>query len=85
MLKTGLLGLQAHAEHLDTVSGVHFGHCRVTECNTGVQCLLFCCRYALSNWNVFRACMRREFIIMKRNGIVFGFRIVQVRTIYLSS
>lgn len=36
------------------------------------------CRYALNNWNVFKACMRREFIIMKRNSIVFGFRIIQV-------
>lgn len=36
------------------------------------------CRYALSNYNVFKACMRREYIIMKRNSLVFTFRIAQV-------
>ena len=39
-------------------------------------------RYALSNWDVFKACMRREYIIMKRNSIVFGFRIAQVSCCY---
>ncbi|KAL3156297.1 hypothetical protein ABBQ32_012567 [Trebouxia sp. C0010 RCD-2024] len=35
-------------------------------------------KFALSRWGVFQACMRREFIIMKRNSIVFGFRIAQL-------
>ncbi|KAL3152681.1 hypothetical protein ABBQ38_012276 [Trebouxia sp. C0009 RCD-2024] len=35
-------------------------------------------KFALSRWGVFQACMHREFIIMKRNSIVFGFRIAQL-------
>lgn len=40
----------------------------------------FCtqCRYALSSYNIFKACLRREYIIMKRNWIVFSFRVAQV-------
>ena len=36
------------------------------------------CRFALSSWMVFKACMRRDYIIMKRNSLVFLFRLGQV-------
>ena len=41
---------------------------------------VFACvyRYALSSYNIFKACLRREYIIMKRNALVFSFRIGQV-------
>lgn len=56
---------------LDAVEPVRFA----------LSCELWC-RFALSRWGVFQACMRREFIIMKRNSIVFGFRIAQVSPCY---
>lgn len=36
------------------------------------------CRFALSSWMIFKACMRRDYIIMKRNSLVFLFRLGQV-------
>ncbi|KAA6418150.1 MAG: ATP-binding cassette transporter [Trebouxia sp. A1-2] len=35
-------------------------------------------KYALTSFNVFKACLRREYIIMKRNWIVFSFRVAQL-------
>ena len=36
------------------------------------------CRYALSSYYIFKAFLRREYIIMKRNALVFSFRVGQV-------
>lgn len=57
--------------------------CNIT-CNSNVACDTvtgenWLCRYALTSFNVFKACLRREYIIMKRNWIVFSFRVAQVR------
>ncbi|KAJ9557166.1 hypothetical protein OSB04_011780 [Centaurea solstitialis] len=35
--------------------------------------------YSLSKWALFRACMSREFLLMKRNSFVYIFKFVQVQ------
>nr|GMD84269.1 pleiotropic drug resistance protein 3 [Ipomoea batatas] len=35
--------------------------------------------YSLPKWTLFRACMSREFLLMKRNSFIYVFKSVQVR------
>ena len=35
-------------------------------------------KYSLSKWALFRACMSREFLLMKRNSFVYVFKSIQV-------
>ncbi|TXG48922.1 hypothetical protein EZV62_024797 [Acer yangbiense] len=35
--------------------------------------------YSLSRWNLFKACMSRELLLMKRNSFVYVFKTTQVR------
>ncbi|MFS7986266.1 hypothetical protein Hanom_Chr11g01008301 [Helianthus anomalus] len=34
--------------------------------------------YSLSNWELFKACMAREILLMKRNSFVYIFKTLQV-------
>ncbi|KAK1563574.1 hypothetical protein Q3G72_029428 [Acer saccharum] len=35
-------------------------------------------KYGISNWELFKACFAREWLLMKRSGFVFIFKIVQI-------
>lgn len=35
--------------------------------------------YSLSNWEIFRACASREFLLMKRNSFIYIIKTVQVK------
>lgn len=36
------------------------------------------CRYALDGWGSFKACLRRDWILMKRNYFLYTFKTMQV-------
>lgn len=36
--------------------------------------------YSVSKWEIFKACMSRELLLMRRNSIFYVFKITQVRT-----
>lgn len=38
-------------------------------------------KYGISNWELFKACFSREWLLMKRNSIVFIFKIIQITII----
>lgn len=38
--------------------------------------------YSLSRWTLFRACMSREFLLMKRNAFMYVFKTAQVSQTY---
>lgn len=38
--------------------------------------------YSVSKWEIFKACMSRELLLLKRNSIFYVFKITQVRTTY---
>ncbi|TYK25233.1 ABC transporter G family member 34-like isoform X1 [Cucumis melo var. makuwa] len=35
-------------------------------------------KYALSNWELFKACFSRELLLMKRNAFIYVFKIIQI-------
>lgn len=41
--------------------------------------------YSLSRWELFRACLSREFLLMKRNSFIYVFKISQVIICYFCS
>lgn len=42
--------------------------------------------YSLPKWDLFKACMSREILLMKRNSFIYVFKAVQVsNSIFLSS
>ncbi|XP_044483311.1 pleiotropic drug resistance protein 3-like isoform X2 [Mangifera indica] len=34
--------------------------------------------YSVSNWKLFKACMSREFLLMKRNSFIYAFKTIQI-------
>lgn len=41
--------------------------------------------YSLSKWTLFKACMSREIILMRRNSFIYKFKTIQVIFHYLLS
>lgn len=39
--------------------------------------------YSLSKWELFKACTRREFLLMKRNSFIYVFKSVQVASLLI--
>ncbi|KAH7833592.1 hypothetical protein Vadar_007950 [Vaccinium darrowii] len=36
------------------------------------------CKYSLSKWELFRACMSREYLLMRRNSFIYFFKTIQL-------